>query len=749
MRVPLSFKTTNKLITMVVNGKFIKKPLPFTPYVLGKGELADAHIFKSKPQEYMDLWRKKPISLQKLYFDTPKQAYSFYENKKDDSNVFAQYYNKQLMIEKEDFFLDFPNSKALKILHYDLEVFTDGSGVFPNAKNHPIICIGTKTNTGEIKVFNNYHPRYKDKYILRDFMNFLKDENPDIISGYNVAGFDMPYICERMTAHDMSLKDWSRDGKEPYFATQETGNKIRHMVYLGGRIVFDIYDFVKSDSSIMGIKNHKMSTLAEWYDIPYIDLDVTNTSSLIGTNDLYKYAFNDVDVTEQLFDIYFPLQVEMAELMKIPLDAVINGYASLIPELVIARSLSKKGFLPMERNMDRYENTNFQAALVDIFKTGLIDECIKVDINSFYPNTMITFNLGPDTTEIVETRDFTGKYKTVMKGDYLWLNIPDETLKRDIVIKVNQKENGFLREELTNFFEMRNKSKESIKNDPENARKHKAKSDSIKLIMNAIYGYCSLPYGTWGDLGTGIAIVGLARWIMEFLLHELKGDIVELDTDGLFLDKHINPVELNKKIANFIHKNANVSYDNITIELEEEFSGPAYFYKQKNYFLKEKTKIKKKGGALKGTKTPPAFDKVVDTMAEAILSKEAEENIQVIVKSLRDLKNYKLKDFIMNVTIGKSKYDNPNGMQPKLINRANSILKRHIGRGDSISYVKTIDGYKLSGEVECIDDLDIRYYSRIIEKGLYIFGYGVLRDREKKQKHQTNIIKSQQEFFFG
>ena len=741
MKVPLIAKVVDNGMSIVTNGKKKVISFPFRPYVWAREICAMQHQDKEGPYEFTDLWKKEPVKLFKLFFNNPDLAYKYYRNEEDSHNVFTEFYSQQVMIEQEDFFLDYPNNRKLNILVFDIEVFTDGSGIFPNCNDHPIIAIGCWFN-GEVKIFANYTDIDQDENIVSDFLDYVKEIDPDVVCGYNHIAFDIPYIvgrAQKLEINDINGKpkicNLTRYGTLPFIQRKKDE---KPQIELHGRIMFDIFNPVMKDQSLFGIKDHKMSSVAAWYDIDYVDLDVTNTSAYLKDakekKKLIKYLENDVIVTKKLMDIYFPLQVDLAEMMKVPLDTIINGAPSFIPKLVIARDLFKNKLLPLQANKYRYKSFRFQAAIVDIQKKGFFKEVHKVDFASLYPNIIRTFNIGADTTQICSFLPFTGEYKMKKTGDFIWLNVPDENFQKNILIKIDVSKEGYLKKSMDELFVMRNEAKDKIKEGGDDIGFYNTRSSAIKVIMNSIFGYQGNKYATWGDMGSAIAIVAIARWMILHLHRELTGTVVETDTDGLYVDEEVDVQKLNAGLGNYIHDHTDIPLDEITIELEHEFSGPAYFYKQKNYaLLKEGGKIEKHGVAMKSTRVAKLYDKVIDKMCDGILNERGDKHINDVIRASRDLTIYSMSDFEMKTRIKLDKYKNENALQPKLARMAKEHLNRDIKVGDSVSYVRTWDGYKLTAIVKNFSELDKKYYGERIEKGLYVFDKGILYEKEQRK----------------
>ena len=111
----------------------------------------------------------------------------------------------------------------LRILSFDIEVSTDGIK-FPTPNRDPVIQIANVVkilgqnepfvrNVFTLKscaqiVGTTVHSFNCEKDMLRAWRNFIRELDPDIITGYNTQNFDFPYILDR--AHHLNLIDFPK-----------------------------------------------------------------------------------------------------------------------------------------------------------------------------------------------------------------------------------------------------------------------------------------------------------------------------------------------------------------------------------------------------------------------------------------------------------------------------------------------------------------------------------------------------------
>jgi len=206
----------------------------------------------------------------------------------------------------------------IKVLAFDCEMFNPHG--MPDAKKDPIIIISIKTNREE-KVLTASDD--SDKTLIKEFIKYVKDYDPDVIVGYNQDGFDWPYINERAKKHKIKL-NVCRDGTSPMFSKGGLQRKVK----LIGRLDVDLFQVAQRD--VDGVKIKSLDNVADFLgvmkkgervNIPGADIheyweDETRRETLI------QYAKDDVESTFGLAEEMLPLQYEFTRMVHEPADNV-------------------------------------------------------------------------------------------------------------------------------------------------------------------------------------------------------------------------------------------------------------------------------------------------------------------------------------------------------------------------------------------------------------------------------------------
>lgn len=114
------------------------------------------------------------------------------------------------------------------------------------------------------------HKCETESILLETYTKLIRQENPNIIAGYNIFGFDIPYMIERAKLN-MCIFDFDKQGFHKYAHAKEKTIKWTSSAYgtqefqfldAEGRIFVDLLPLVKRDFKF---NNYKLKTIAEYF----------------------------------------------------------------------------------------------------------------------------------------------------------------------------------------------------------------------------------------------------------------------------------------------------------------------------------------------------------------------------------------------------------------------------------------------------------------------------------------------------
>lgn len=154
----------------------------------------------------------------------------------------------------------------MRILSFDIECSAD-KGKFPVPEKDPVIQIANICQiNGESEPFirnvftlKNCAPivgtkvfSFKDETdVLCAWRDFVRVLDPDIITGYNIINFDLPYIINR--ADTLKISQYARFGrvidsiskvKDATFNSKSLGTRETKDINIEGRVQFDMLQYV-------------------------------------------------------------------------------------------------------------------------------------------------------------------------------------------------------------------------------------------------------------------------------------------------------------------------------------------------------------------------------------------------------------------------------------------------------------------------------------------------------------------------
>ena len=299
----------------------------------------------------------------------------------------------------------------LKILYIDIETTCEEG--FPDIQDprEKVIAITCKID-GNITVFclGSFHTDRKnievrqhcdEKDLLYNFIQFMANTKPDIISGWSVKYFDIPYLVNRIKSFEddalsyKKLSPWgivkqkfiTRNGKETC-----TFNLI-------GISVLDYYELYKT-FTYTNQESYALDHIA-WVElgdrkISYTDYD--NISDFYKNNfQLFiEYNIKDVELVEKLENKMrlMELAVALAYSAGVNFTDVFSQVRTW--DVIIYNHLMRRNIIiPSKKDNDK--NDQYAGAYVKDPLVGMHNWIVSFDIASMYPSSIMQFNISPET----------------------------------------------------------------------------------------------------------------------------------------------------------------------------------------------------------------------------------------------------------------------------------------------------------------------------------------------------------------
>ena len=263
------------------------------------------------------------------------------------------------------------------------EIITWGQGPF---KVH-------KDNLRYIE-FNN------ERDLLNSFIQWWMDHTPDIITGWNIQLFDMPFIAKRL---DRVLGEKLAKRLSPWgLVTQkEVFIKGKKQVFydIGGITQLDYLDLYKK-FTYTNQESYRLDHIANvelgQKKLDHSEFDTFQDFYTNGWKKFVEYNIIDVELVDRLED-----KMKLIELaLTMAYDAKVNYndvfYQVRMWDTIIYNYLKKKNIvIPPKEQTDKDEK--YAGAYVKEPTPGVYDWVVSFDLNSLYPHLIMQYNISPET----------------------------------------------------------------------------------------------------------------------------------------------------------------------------------------------------------------------------------------------------------------------------------------------------------------------------------------------------------------
>lgn len=476
----------------------------------------------------------------------------------------------------------------INIGNIDIEVASDDGFPHPDQAEHPVISIAYKNNQNNIYYvwgMGDYDYRKTElnlegamiRYVkcdseaelLQKFVVFWENNYPDIITGWNIRLFDIPYLINRITkvCGEKTTKALSPWGIYQYRKIGIKGKDLdAYEIY--GVAQVDYFDLFQKFGYTYGTQ--------ESYALDHIAHVVLGENKLsyeehgslhtLYKNDYQKfidYNIRDVQLVDKI-DIQTGL-MELALVIAYKGGVNYNDVfgTTAIWDSIIYRHLNERNIaIPPNRNTPKMP---YPGGYVKDPRVGKTEWVVSFDLNSLYPNLIVQYNMSPET--LVEGVRYTSGVDYYLNGG---------KANSDFAVAANgscyrKDKQGVLPEIIVGLYDERRVTKNKMlevqqqnEKTPSAELKREANrlantQQAIKILLNSLYGALGNAYFRYFELAMaeGITLSGQLsiKWAekaMNNAMNKILGTetdyVIAIDTDSIYVDmgplvKQVNPAD--------------------------------------------------------------------------------------------------------------------------------------------------------------------------------------------------------------
>ena len=460
----------------------------------------------------------------------------------------------------------------IKLVTLDIEVSSEQG--FPDVEScqEEILAITIQDYTTKeittwgVKPFNNkqknvtYHYCPSEYQLLNSFIEYWMVDVPDVVTGWNIQFYDIPYICKRLNRvlGEKLMKRFSNWGLVSQGEVFKNGRK--HTTFdIGGLTQLDYLDLYRK-FTYKAQESYRLDYIAEvelgQKKLDHSEFDTFKDFYTHGWQKFIEYNIVDVELVDRLED-----KMKLIELaLTMAYDAKVNYndvfYQVRMWDNIIYNYLKKTNVV-IPPKVDANKDEKYAGAYVKEPIPGKYDWVVSFDLNSLYPHLIMQYNISPET--LLDERHPTATVDRILEEEINFELFKDNAVCANGAM-YRKDVRGFLPELMEKMYGDRVifkkkmlAAKQQYEKTPTKAlEKEIARCNNIqmakKISLNSAYGAIGNQYFRYYKLANAEAITLSGqvsiRWIegkmngyLNKLLQTEEVDyVIASDTDSIYLD---------------------------------------------------------------------------------------------------------------------------------------------------------------------------------------------------------------------
>lgn len=599
------------------NGKRYQQKIDYKPYLFVPSKKEDAS-FKS-------LFNKK---LEKFQFDSINDAKDFTKKYSNVSGfeIYGMTHYEYPFI--NDYFPDEVqfDVNRLSIGFIDIEV--DSSDGFPEVleakrevtaisikRKDLIVSLGLKPYEAKEGVL--YIQCRDEEHLLSKFLQIWKHLDLDIITGWNIEFFDIPYLINRIKKvlgenRAKEISPWNMISD----STIDMLGKMQQTYTIRGICILDYLHLYKK-FTYTARESYRLDYIAH-IEIGKKKLDYSEYENL---TDLYERDFSkyiDYNIHDTCLVEEIDNKLNLISLaITLAYDSKIN-YGDVFSPIklwdVIIHNFLMKNNVAINFKSNNAKNDKFVGAYVKDPIVGMHNYVASFDVESLYPSLIVQYNISPET--------YRGKLSTLFTTEELLDNtlsktqIPNYLLQNNLALTANScLWDRDIKGVFPQLVELMMSDRKKYKNIMLEAKKEYevtktealknkiSKYDNLqmskKIALNSLYGALGNNYFRWFEIDFAEAITTTGRLAIRWTENNLNNflnrkcntsidRVIAIDTDSVYLNLKdlVDP-----KVKNKIDYLDTLCKEIITPKIDDSFKSLVEYTNAYTPFLKMKREV--------------------------------------------------------------------------------------------------------------------------------------------------------------
>ena len=334
-----------------------------------------------------------------------------------------------------------------------------------------------------------------EREMLMAFKEYLMEKDIDIITGWNIFGFDLEYIMKRavmtkcdQTFYEMSkLKNHSCELLYKKLSSSALGDNALKILPMPGRFIFDLFHEVKKGYKL---DSYKLDNVSKLYlgdnkiDMPPKEMFARFVEEdPIKLREVAEYCVKDTLLPHRLLSKLSILVnlLEMAKATWVPLCYLVERGQQIKVFSLLTKKAREMGFMIPTISWGQYSADGYEGATVlDAQKGAYYTPITALDFEGLYPSIMMAHNLCYSS----------------MVMDSKYENIPGITYETFGFYKFAQDVPSLLPSILLELKQFRKQAKKDMAQSSGALKEmYNGKQLAYKVSMNSVYGFTGASKG--------------------------------------------------------------------------------------------------------------------------------------------------------------------------------------------------------------------------------------------------------------
>jgi len=383
------------------DGRRVSTKIPYNPYLFVPSRKADP--------EYRTI---SGAMVDKVEFGSIKEAREFTKTYDEVSGFEIYGMDKWVYAFLNDYYpgeIQYDRDQ-IRVADIDIEVESDDGFPNPDKADKAINAI-TVEFRGKYYVFTTLqYKKHRDDVepflydnelsMLRVFMKFWKQFDFDVMTGWYIEFFDIPYLVNRYKklfgeeyAAGLSPWGWLKEKSVEMWGREQQSYDIMGISALDYQRLYTKFTYTKQET-------YRLDHIA-YVELGERKIDYSEFETLAG---MYKkdpqrfieYNIRDVELVKKLDEKMALIELAYA----IAYDAKVNledSYTSVLLWDVIIHNFMLERKMVVNQIKRGEKKNQFEGAFVLEPVTGMHDWVASFDVNSLYPSLIVQYNMSPET----------------------------------------------------------------------------------------------------------------------------------------------------------------------------------------------------------------------------------------------------------------------------------------------------------------------------------------------------------------